>query len=604
MCGIIGVAGPDAAEAALDVERGLAHLSHRGPDAESVEILKSTDLQCVFGHARLRIIDTSPAADEPLPNEDKTVWLTFNGEIYNFKELREQLVKSGHTFRSQTDGEVIVHLYEEVDGLIDELLERLRGMFAFALFDTRRGVLVLARDRLGIKPMYYSHKNSRLGFSSEVRALRHAGFASEEVDRSAVADFMLWGVVRGPKTILADVSELPPGHYVRFTGRDLTARQWWTPVIEADLDGDAARSALTDAVRDAVARHLVADVPVGVFLSGGIDSRVVAALAGQVGETRSLTVTFPEVGGDEGEEARVAAEQFGLTHSEVVLTGSDAVDQFPRIVASMDQPTTDGVNTWFISRAAREAGLTVALSGLGGDELFGGYGSFRQVPKLARWGRVLGLMPRAARMKVARLVQRGPGDPLSRALGVAAGYAGAYRTMRGLLGPIDVDRPEAASALPEEPPSRLSDKDKVMLLEMGHYLRNQLLRDTDQMSMAHSLEVRVPLLDDRVVATALRAAAEVRYSPGKATLAAIADLPAATEKRGFTLPFDAWMRGPLSSTMQDALLTNDLPFADVIDSSLRTRVWESFERRQTHWSKPWALAVLRLWPGAAGIGSR
>jgi asparagine synthase (glutamine-hydrolysing) len=363
---------------------------------------------------------------------------------------------------------------------------------------------------------------------------------------------------------------------------------------------EVVRAALVDSVR----RHLVANRPVGVFLSGGVDSRAMATLAAADGDPLALTVTFPETGRDEGDAASEAARRIGARHARVPVTGREVADQLPRLLASMDQPTHDGVNIWVVSQAARAAGLVVALSGLGADELFGGYPSFRMVPDAHAAGRVLSALPRRLRARAATVVgARNPGGRFSRLLFSPGGYAGAYAAVRGFFPELATEAqaqaPDDDSTLGEG--GSADPRDQVTLLEMTRYLPNQLLRDTDQMSMSHSLEVRVPMLDDVLVRVALRLPPDRRAASGKSLLAQAARVGRSPEKKPFLLPFDTWLRGPLRTQVREALLSEELPFGDLVSTSFRRRVWETFENGRTHWSRPWALAVLRLWPAANGF---
>ncbi|HEV2033405.1 MAG TPA: asparagine synthase (glutamine-hydrolyzing) [Candidatus Dormibacteraeota bacterium] len=606
MCGILGFVTDRADFSDQPIHRSIDALAHRGPDAHEVRTIRGSGAACILGHTRLRIIDLSPLADQPMPNEDGTVWVAYNGEIYNFRELRRELENTGHRLRSHTDTDVLVHLYEESNGDAAMMLGRLRGMFAFALFDTARGRLLLARDRLGIKPMYWAQPTGGVAFASEVRALARAGFVSGEADSESIASYLTWGVVRGPSTILSGVSELPPGSFLEWTRGSTRIERWWRPQLprERHAAGDAemlVRGALTDAV----SRHLVADRPLGAFLSGGVDSSAVVKLAARHGTVRALTVTFPD-SPDEGDAARNLAEQVGAAHDTVPVTGQEVASALPDILAAMDQPTSDGVNAWIVCRATRQAGLVVALSGLGGDELFGGYPSARLVPRVARVTSLLAPIPAGLRARAAGLASaRAPGSRLSRVLGSTTGYAGAYQAVRSLLqAPGSLALSPADFDLNGQLSRQVHPQDRVMLLEMAHYLPNQLLRDTDQMSMAHSLEIRVPLLDDLVVRSALAIPADVRTAPGKALLARAAGLSRVNAKRPFALPFEQWMRGPMREVVREAILSDQIAFADVISADFRRRLWQAFEARRTHWSRPWAVAVLRLWPEANGFSWR
>ena len=604
MCGIIGVATRGPAERwEQAITHALDAVDHRGPDARGVRAIAGQGATCVLGHTRLRIIDLSPEADQPMPNEDGTVWLAYNGELYNHPELRRELQHAGHEFRSSCDTEVLVHLYEQMDGDLIGMLRRLRGMFAFALFDTSRGRLVLARDRLGIKPMYCADIPGGLAFASEARALVRAGAVPGAPDERSLGAYLVWGRMSGEQTLLRGVRALMPGSFLEWGPGGSHIGSWFRPEVRPapDVAADGVRL-LRAALDDAVSRHLIADRPVGVFLSGGVDSGAVIRAAARGGPVRALTVTFPEAEPHEGPAAARLAADLGAEHVEIAVKGPEVAEALPRIIGSMDQPTADGVNTWLVSRAARESGLVVALSGLGGDELFGGYPSFRLVPKLARAGAFLGVVPRSVRSAAAGAIsRRSPsGSRAVRIMGSRVGYRGAYSAVRQLFALQELRAFGVRIPLPADEGSPGPDgepTDRVMLLETENYLPNQLLRDTDQMSMAHSLEVRVPLLDDSVVRVALALPASVRTAAGKRILVAAAGGPLVA-KRPFALPFDAWLRGPLHEPVREALLSEDLPFATEVPPGFRRHVWRNFEEGRTHWSRPWSLAVLRLWPGA------
>jgi asparagine synthase (glutamine-hydrolysing) len=606
MCGILGTAAP-AAEASTElVAAGLVGLRHRGPEAARCAAFRTGDRACVLGHTRLRIIDLTEHADQPIANEDGTVQVVFNGELYEFLELRAELEAAGHRFASTTDTEVLVHLYEHVDGDPERLLARLRGMFAFALWDARRGRLLLARDRLGIKPMYHAEvPGGGVAFASEALALARSGLIVAGPDTVSLVGYLLWGSVQGPRTALAGVRELPPGSYLSWDDRGAEVVPWWRPVFHPTFETVEAASLLRDALGDAIERHLVADREVGLFLSGGVDSGSIANVAVEAGILRSLTVTFPEVGDDESAAAARIASRLGLKHEEVPVSGADVAAALTDIAAAMDQPTGDGVNSWLVSRAAHQAGLVVALSGVGGDELFGGYPSFRLVPRVAAITDALRLGPIALRRRVAGAVaSRRPGSPGSRVLMASPGFGGAYLAVRCLFGARDLARlgalrwigeHDTARLFTPDPPPTTDPGDAVALLEIDRYLRNQLLRDTDVMSMAHSLEVRVPLLDDRVVAAALATPSSIRNRPGKALLQEAVGLRQVGPKRGFTLPFDQWMRGPLREPMRELVLSRDLPLPWLMTPRGRRDLWAAFEGGRVHWSRPWAVGMLRLW---------
>lgn len=603
MCGLIGSIGrPEPTDEQL--REALQRLQHRGPDAASGRTFLLGDVPCYLGHTRLRIIDLSDKADQPVPNEDGRVWVVYNGEVYNHPELRRRLEMKGHRFRSSADTEVLVHLYEEVGGDVPDMLRQLRGMFAFALLDLDKHRLIMARDRLGIKPLYWTRRSDGLAFSSEIRALVASGLSSGSLNEAAVAEYLTWGVVPGPSTIVQGVAELPPGSYLDYERADLRLVRWWSGYDDARDERFEADS-LTEALRHSVDTQLVSDRPVGIFLSSGIDSSAVAKTAAAIAPVKTLTVAYGET--DEAAAAGAFASEHGTEHETVHVTGSDVAARIPNIIASMDQPTVDGVNSWIVSRAAHESGLVVALSGLGGDEIFGGYPSFSVVPRLARLQRAIRVVPPALRDRAVRsLSLRSPGGRATRALSGSGSFSGAYRSFRGLFAPQELPftRPASSDAAKDEDLIDVEPAHAVMLLESDHYLRNQLLRDTDQMSMAHSLEVRVPLLDECLIQSALALPPAELRAPGKRALASAAGIDPAAEKRGFTLPFDEWIRGPLRQFTRDSLLTDDLPFGNLLDGGFRRRLWSAFENGRVHWSRPWAVVVLRHWPMNLGSNLR
>lgn len=600
MCGIVGLLTSGEGDWHQAAASALGALAHRGPDALVIREWRLGETRLVLGHTRLRVIDLSDEADQPLANGDKSHWVAYNGEIYNQPELRADLAAAGHVFHTSTDTEVLAHLFEgEADPA--PRLERLRGMFAFAALDPRARRVLLARDRLGIKPLWWAPLPGGFAFASEARALVRLGAVSGDPDPNVIRDYLVWGVCPAGRSVFSGVSEVPPGSYLLWRDGDVSSKRWWRPEVEPQpsLEPDA-EALMSAALSDSVTRHLVADRPVGVFLSSGVDSAAVATLAARHAgaAVHTLTVTFPE-GGDEAEGAARVATAIGARHDQVPVTGGDVVHSLPEIFAAMDQPTSDGVNSWLVCRAARQVGLVVALSGLGGDELFGGYATFRTVPQVVRATQLLRIMPGGARRTLAGVAARhSPGGRLTRTLVAPPGDRGAYLAVRGLLGASDLGwKPDA---LPVNTQARTA-ADRVLLLELGRYLPDQLLRDTDTMSMSHSLEVRVPLLDDNVVRLALALPARTRNQPGKALLARAARVTGFAPKRPFTLPFDRWLRAELVPTLREGLLSEDLPFSSEVPAVLRHRLWDRWQSGRVHWSRPWAVAVVRLWPAANNL---
>src|SRR6202051_1998776 len=387
-----------------------AALRHRGPDEDGFLVNDPRAPGLALGMRRLSIIDL-PGGHQPAGNENKDVAVIFNGEIYNYRELRERLISLGHRFATQSDTEILVHGWEEWG---EDCLSELRGMFAFALLDLRQRygaspVLLLARDPLGIKPLYYTQTNDGFAFASEVRALLAGGAAEKRISQDALTSYLLFGSVSEPVTLLEGVFSLPPGHrmllYVPERRRTPRARPWWDLARSPSArdtrkprDFSTAAKQLRPLLEDAVRAHLIADVPVGLFLSSGLDSSAIAAFAARAQKSiQSFTLSFPDTPYDEAPLARRVADVTGTKHTEIPLQGTDMLARLDEAVSALDQPTMDGINTYFVSWAARQLGLKVALSGLGGDELFAGYSTFTDTPKLVRLEILSRFMPAAFR---------------------------------------------------------------------------------------------------------------------------------------------------------------------------------------------------------------
>lgn len=605
MCGVAGIVSTSSVltvEAA--VTRMISSIAHRGPDHSAVSFLG----MAVLGHTRLRIIDLSPEADEPLPNEDGTVWLSFNGEIFNWKQIRSGLVSKGHSFRSQCDAEVIVHLYEESG---NGFVGKLEGIFAFAVWDQEARRLLLSRDRLGIKPLYYAEIPDGIMFASEIRALVASGLVPSLLNKSALRDVLRFGSVGSDRTAVSGIQELPAGHMLEWRDGHLDITAYWQPRIEVNPALSDSKDAVTNLrgrLEQAVGRQLVADVPLGVFLSSGIDSAVVASVAGALGG--SLKTFTISVGGadDEGQMAASLAHHLGSDHTQVTLDQDDALEGVLRSISAMDQPTVDGVNTWMVAKAARESGLVVALSGLGGDELFFGYPTFRVIPELMSVARLASYLPKRMRNALSSMAFGRLDGPLRRVtafLGGPMGVTEAYEMLREVLPTELVFTTEAVAHPPAD--SKVNILHETCLLELGRYMRNQLLRDSDQMGMAHSVEIRVPLLDELVVDLAFAIPASLKAPNGRPKqllIHAVADLLppgyGSGEKKTFTLPFDRWLRGPLRDVSKGALLSDDSVLTTLMPPQSRERLWTEFDRGRLHWSRVWAPVVVDLWTRSRG----
>lgn len=617
-------------------------MAHRGPDDEGF-LCDPRAPGLALGMRRLSIIDL-PGGRQPLWNENRSVGVMLNGEIYNYQELRGRLTRLGHRFGSSSDTEVLVHAWEEWG---EDLLFELRGMFAFALIDFRARfatspILFLARDPLGIKPLHYTQTNDGFAFASEVRALL-AGGAERRLSQDGLTSYLLFGSVSEPVTLVEGIFSLPPGHrmllYLPERRRTPRARPWWDPMRSpAARDPKRPRSfaqaveQVRPALADAVRVHLIADVPVGLFLSSGLDSGAIAALAGKASEgIQSFTLSFPGTVYDEGALARLVAGRCKTKHTEVPLDGPAMLTRIEEALGALDQPTMDGINTYFVSWAAREVGLKVALSGLGGDELFAGYRTFEDTARLQKLVRAAWFVPAALRKLSAgfgaSLVERDASPDAGRKAAAAWAYPDAlphaYFFARSLFPPGSVDRiieprfrpssinPDGVTLDPTwlawlertaDEARKLGPVAGVSWLEMRNYMASTLLRDTDSVSMGQSLEVRVPLLDTPLVEliAALPDAARRRDGEQKALLAqAIGDLLppeiTAQRKKTFTLPWEEWLRGPLQRRIEASLADPATALAPYLRRNGVQNVWKGFLAKRTSWSRPWSLYVLNEW---------
>ncbi len=621
-----------------------AAMRHRGPDEEGFVVDEERAPGLALGSRRLSIVDLE-GGQQPIWNEARDVAVVFNGELYGYRELRERLKLCGHRFATQSDTEILVHAWEEWG---EDCLAELRGMFAFALLDLRKRyaatpLLFLARDPLGIKPLYYTQTPVGFAFASEVRALMAAGVVSKKISQDAVTSYLAFGSVSEPVTMIEGVFSLPPGHrmllYVPERRRVPRARPWWDlrrspaardPEKPSELNEAARR--LRPMLEDAVKTHLIADVPVGLFLSSGLDSGAIAALAGRTQPgIRSFTLAFPGTQYDESAAARRVAEACGTQHQEIALDGAAMLTRLDEATAALDQPTMDGINTYFVSWAARETGLKVAVSGLGGDELFAGYKTFGDTQKLEKLIRATKLLPEGIRRATVPLLKAmaGRGTSADGARKLAAAWVSptalphGYYFARALFAPTELGRLTEprfrastinADGVTLEPTwvgwlERTADEARKMepvagtaWLETRTYLVSTLLRDTDAVSMARSLEVRVPLLDTPLVEYVNTLPDAARQRPGQAkallTEALQGILPKEVlgqPKKTFTLPWEEWLRGTLRKKMEDSFAEPAKGLRGLVRENGVREVWKEFLAGKRSWSRSWSLYVLNEW---------
>lgn len=578
MCGIAGIFSYFASAPTVDRDelRSIRdHMQARGPDGFGEWF--SDNQRVALGHRRLSIIDLSERASQPMLSSDGRFVISFNGEIYNYRQLRENLQKSGRKFRTESDTEVLLQLYAEKGAA---MLPELRGMFAFAIWDNIKQNLFLARDAYGIKPLYLANDGRSLRFASQVKALLQ-GSVNHTPEPAGHVGFFLWGSVPEPYTLFKSIRAFPPGHSMVIDEKgaqaavafcrisDILAKASHSPI---QTSRDNALHEVASAVRESVIAHQVADVPVGVFLSAGIDSCLIATTAATQGaNSHTLTLGFKEFIGTPNNEVPLAEEiarNLGAWHHTMMTSQQDFEDEREKLLAAMDQPSIDGVNTWFVARAAAEMDIKVALSGLGGDELFASYPSFHQIPKMLRYGKPFKRMP-----AFGEFVRRMSGPIISRV--TSPKYAGlieysndagrAYLLRRSLHAPWELTQyfsPEFVEQGLRDLQTRESlnktidgignDRLGISALEMNWYMRNQLLRDTDWAGMAHSLEIRVPLLDlDLLRSTAPLFAIYPDIRKSEIAAVAAPQLPGSIinrPKTGFSVPVSEWIQSKDSQT--------------------------------------------------------
>ncbi len=625
MCGIFGIVSEEAEVSREVLTRALHCLSHRGPDDSGTITLNLTSGRGQIGlaHTRLAILDLSPLGHQPMQDPATGNWIVFNGEIYNFRALQKELEACGTQFKSRSDTEVILAAY----GAWGEgCATRLEGMFAFALWDARRQRLLLARDPMGVKPLYYHQSTDAFVFASEVRTLLGSGLVPPKADPTGVMSYLAFGSVYEPWTMVEGIKAVPAGHVLVIEGGSVSSREYWNPLqsvaaneVERRASSDATVAQLPAILRDAVMAHLVSDVPVGVFLSGGIDSSALVAVMSHHGvRANSFSLVFEEVEFNEGQYSRQIARRFGTEHQEITISQHDTLAALPQALCAMDQPTIDGINTYLISAKTRSSGVKVALTGLGADEMFAGYSNFRDVPKLEAFSKGLRRLPKAGKRAISAGVGMfaGKGDRARKLAQLGAAEDAVihpYFLVRTLFGVAEREALAGASleksnhALEDilrESIARTANLDpvnRVSYLESHWYMRNTLLRDSDFMSMAHGLELRVPFLDRKLVEACFGIDGEIKLqgkSPKSLLLASLGvELPREIvnrPKRGFTLPFEKWLRGEMRPVVEDALLKSDWDQTSISAGAVRA-VWNRFLAGETSWSRPWSLFVLKHW---------
>lgn len=588
------------------MDRMTAFMEARGPDGHGR--WQSGDGRVILGHRRLAIIDIDSRSDQPLHSHDNRYSIVFNGEIYNYRELREYLKSSGSVLRTESDTEVLIELFR-IRG--KSMLSDLRGMFTFAIWDNLENRLFVARDPYGIKPLYYSLSNREFRFASQVKALV-AGGITFSPDPAAIVGFHLFGSIPEPFTWVDSIRAFPAGHWMELSSEGVLAERTYCSIADlfssspgSEPAGNTSIDNLQDALINSVKAHLVSDLPIGLFLSAGIDSGALLGLTRQAStaEIVTLTLSFDEFRSTQDDEAIIAAQvarHYGAKHQTHRVGQAEFVATIPKFFDAMDQPTIDGINSYFVSKAANASGLRVAISGLGGDELFGGYPSFRNIPRDVSRIRQLGLGKNIAQFSQSPFPRKGlPSwfEPkIDTLLSYGSTFEGAYLARRCVFTPQELpgvmDRDLAIEGLARLEPLLLLSKQcgsstrnsfqHVALLESSMYMRNQLLRDTDWASMAHSLEVRTPLVDSfllRQCNTLLRTHGD-SVSKLELALSPANPIPEAVIRRsktGFSTPIAGWL--------QEAEVLGEW------------RNCPALSRKNTKWAKRWAYSVSRRFFG-------
>jgi asparagine synthase (glutamine-hydrolysing) len=622
MCGITGIVYTDAAHP-VDrelVRRMTDRLTHRGPDADGYLFGEGVAL----GHRRLSIIDLS-AGDQPIYNEDGSRGVVFNGEIYNFRELRTALAASGHRFRTASDTETIVHAWEQHG---DDFVTRLRGMFAFAVWDRRARRLLLARDRLGKKPLYYVHDRERLVFASELKALIADPAVKRVVDPRAIDDYLSFGAVPAPRTIYDGIAQVPPGHYLVWENGRVRLTEYWDLPLEPARDRaeDECLEELAHLLDEAVRLRMISDVPLGAFLSGGVDSSAVVMAMARASTQPIMTtsVAFRESRFNEAPYARQVAEAFHTDHQEIVVEAK-ASEILPTLAWHLDEPFADSsaLPTYYLSRAARQR-VTVALSGDGGDEIFGGYAwryglnlfEHRVRRRLPAWlrGGVLGplstiwpkadRLPRALRWKFfLRNVSLSPERAYFHDMSWFTPADKQHLLTGDFLSTLGGHDPFAAFARQFDRTRGLDHLSRITYVDLKTYLPNDILVKVDRMAMASSLEVRSPLLDHKVVEFAARvpAALKFRGTTSKYLLKRhlARTLPSSLvhrRKQGFAIPVGQWLRSELREIAHDLLLSERARRRGHFEVEAVRGLWDAHQAgRRDHAHRLWALMMLELW---------
>lgn len=595
MCGIAGIISYREKIDKEVCEKIIENLKHRGPDDSGIYI--SRDKNVALCNTRLSIIDLSQRAHQPMSNEDETLWITYNGEIYNYRELKNELIEKGHKFKSNSDTEVILHLYEEEK---EECFQKLRGIFAFALWDEKERKLFLIRDKMGVKPLYYYIDENFFIFSSELKAIINLNFIKKNINFKALEGFLYFGSIPFPYTLFNEIKSLEPASYLILNDKEIRIKRYWKIKLNYNKysDYESIKENLYNFFEESIKINLIADVPVGIFLSGGIDSGTVLYFARKNNQNnlKTFSIVFKEKEFDERNHSRLLASKFETEHYEYEVAGEEMKEEIENFIKFMDMPTIDGFNIYFVSKFAKENGIKVSLSGLGGDELFGGYSSFFLVPEMLKFKNFKFFFK-----IISNFLKEDKKDKLNYFLSNPL-FEGAFFTVRGIYFPDKLKKILKYKNLNFNPLNYLEEIikkenfenenliNKISILELRTYMHNQLLRDTDNFSMCNSLEVRVPLIDPYLLEFSF--SMDSHYRIGKKILKDLMKnyLPCEIikkAKKGFFFPIERWLKKDLRDFLMEGLEMDTF-----FDKREVMKLYKKFESRNIHWSRIWAISIL------------
>ena len=620
MCGIAGIFGmKDMRVAAKTVQRMTDSIAHRGPDDQGTY----ADDYVALGHARLSIIDISTAGHQPMKSSDGSLEIIYNGEFYNYIDVRKKI--SDYRFNTKTDTEVILAAYHKWG---KDCVKHINGMFAIALWDKSKKELFIARDRLGIKPLYYYKSNGQLLFASEIRSLLDSGLVPKKINRNVISEYFTYQTVHAPQTIIEDVMMLMPGHYMVISRDDIQIEKYWDLITDhTHLDKDISYTEICSDVRtlleQAVERRLMSDVPFGAFLSGGIDSSAIVGLMSNVLDSpvKTFNISFDESEFGEAKFAKLIANKFKTEHHELLLRPNDFLNLLPDALNAIDHPSGDGPNSYVVSKVTRENGITMALSGLGGDELFAGYPIFNRTLDVMKqkWFWSLPVSIRKSMGNVInKLIPGVSGRKLKQLIEMEAPTVESiYPISRQTNSPDDIAKLVNTKSHPDKVELLLADAlkssnelavlSKVSIAEIATYMQNILLRDTDQMSMASALEVRVPFLDHKLVEYALGIPDKYKKPtfPKKLLVESLGDLLpneiVHRKKMGFSFPWQHWIKNELQSFCDERI--QSLAHREFINESYLKDKWQRFLKGDpaVRWPEIWTCVVLENWMIENGI---